>query len=75
LWCFPNLFQIFSCWWLWSNFKESPNLHFNVNFHFRLKWKLGFFLDFFLCNMWAVPTQPCAVVSIFKSYIRVIWVG
>jgi hypothetical protein len=25
--------------------------------------------------MWAVPTQPCAVVSIFKSYIRVIGVG
>jgi hypothetical protein len=25
--------------------------------------------------MWVVPTQPCAVVSIFKSYIRVIWVG
>ncbi len=28
-----------------------------------------------LYHMWAVPTQPCAVVSIFKSYIRVIWVG
>ncbi len=26
-------------------------------------------------TMWAVPTQPCAVVSIFKSYIRVIGVG
>jgi hypothetical protein len=25
--------------------------------------------------LWAVPTQPCAVVSIFKNYIRVIWVG
>ncbi len=23
--------------------------------------------------LWAIPTQPCAVVSIFKNYIRDIW--
>jgi hypothetical protein len=26
-------------------------------------------------KVWAIPTQPCAVVSIFKSYIRVIGMG
>jgi hypothetical protein len=26
-------------------------------------------------TMWAISTQPCAVVSVFKSYIRIIWVG
>jgi hypothetical protein len=29
----------------------------------------------FTCMLWAIPTQPCAVVSIFKSYIRVIGMG
>ncbi len=29
----------------------------------------------FCHTMWPIPTQPCAVVSIFKSYIRVIGMG
>jgi hypothetical protein len=36
------------------------------------KWSICLF---HVIGMWAVLTQPCAVVSIFKSYIRVIWVG
>ncbi len=29
----------------------------------------------FLMVVWAIPTQPCAVVSVFNSYIKVIWMG
>jgi hypothetical protein len=25
--------------------------------------------------VWAIPTQPCAVVSVFNSYVKVIWMG
>jgi hypothetical protein len=48
---------------------------FQVNANYCCLWHEGQGQAKILSHLWAIPTQPCAVVSIFKSYIRVIGMG
>jgi hypothetical protein len=41
---------------------------------FELFWDVAFIKIFCIMHVWAIPTQPCVVVSNFKSCIKVIWV-
>jgi hypothetical protein len=76
--------------WLMIGWGSTTSLHLFVLFRYVQLHQLSFHANIivFLCRLcqlhvhdawcitlWAIPTQPCAVVSIFKSYIRVIGMG